>query len=227
MKNLLIEELHADSLWVAALPFRFKGIDMGARMTIVRLSDNALFIVSPLDLSPQMRTEIESLGAVRVILAPNRFHYLCLHEYSNAFPDAKIFVAPGVKAGSLQVSGTLGDQADSLWSDVLDQTLFQGNKLEEETVFFHRVSRTLIVTDLCFNLRRARTPLQRISTNLLDINGKFGSSRLSRILTRDRKAARASLERVLHWDFDRVIMAHGDVLQSGGKTAMQKAFRWL
>jgi hypothetical protein len=46
-------------------------------------------------------------------------------------------------------------------------------------------------------------------------------------LTRDRKAARASLERVLQWDFDRIIMAHGEVLQSGGKTAMQKAFRWL
>jgi hypothetical protein len=121
----------------------------------------------------------------------------------------------------------LGDQADALWSDVLDQTLFQGNKIEEEVVFFHRSSRTLIVTDLCFNLPRVRSPLQRIAPNLLDINGRFGPSRLSRVLTCDRKAARASLERVLQWDFDHIIMAHGDVLQSGGKAALQKAFRWL
>lgn len=227
MTSTLVESLHPDSLWVAALPFRFKGIDMGARMTIVRLSDGSLLVISPLDLSPQMRAEIEALGEVRVILAPNRFHYLCLHEYSEAFPDAQVFVAPGVKADDVRVSGTLGDQADLLWSDVLDQMIFRGNNLEQEVVFFHCDSRTLIMTDLCFNLQRERRPWQRFAKNLLDINGRFGPSRLSRVLTRDRKAARASLERVLQWDFDRIIMAHGEVLPGGGKAAMQKAFRWL
>ncbi len=200
---------------------------MGARMTIVRLRDGSLLLISPLDLSPQLRVEIEALGAVRVLLAPNRFHYLCLDEYSKAFPDAQIFVERSVKADGLRVNGTLGDQADELWSDVLDQVIFQGNNLEQEVVFFHRDSRTLIVTDLCFNLRHDHNPLQRIAKSLLDIHNRFGPSRLSRVLTRDRKAARVSLERVLQWDFDRIIMAHGEVLQSGGKTAMQKAFRWL
>jgi hypothetical protein len=169
MTSTSIEALHADSLWVIRRPFRFKGIEMGARMTIVRLRDGSLLLISPLDLSPQLRVEIEALGTVRVLLAPNRFHYLCLDEYSKAFSDAQIFVERSVKADGLRVNGTLGDQADELWSDVLDQAIFQGNNLEQEVVFFHRDSRTLIVTDLCFNLRHDHNPLQRIAKSLLDI----------------------------------------------------------
>jgi hypothetical protein len=202
-------------------------MEIGARMTVVRLSNGSLLVISPLDLSPSLRTELDELGPVCCIIAPNRFHYLSLGEYSKAFPDAALFIAPGVKAGHVPVSGTLTDQAEPLWSDVLDQMIFYGNKLEQEAIFFHRDSRTLVLTDLCFNLRRAKTPLQRIVARLLDVNGKFGQSRLSRITTRDRRTARASRERLLRWDFDRVIVAHGDVLESGGKAALQKALHWL
>ena len=38
---------------------------------------------------------------------------------------------------------------------------------------------------------------------------------------------RAPVDRVLTWDFDRVIMAHGEVLESGGREAMRTAFAWL
>jgi hypothetical protein len=123
------------------------------------------------------------LGEVRCIVAPNRFHYLSVGEYSRAFPDAEVFVAPGVKVDDVPIRGILTGQAESLWSDVLDQAIFYGNKMEQEVVFFHRDSRTLIVTDLCFNLRRAKAPLQRLVARLLDIDGKFGQSRLSRVTT--------------------------------------------
>jgi hypothetical protein len=138
-----------------------------------------------------------------------------------------LYIAPGLKLDGVPVSGTLSGQAEPLWSDVLDQAIFYGNKMEQEVVFFHKASRTLILTDLCFNVRRATAPLQRIVARLLDINGKFAPSRLFRVTTRNKRTARASRDRILRWDFDRVIVAHGDIVESGGKAALQKAFRWL
>jgi hypothetical protein len=223
----LLRELHPDSLWVAEMPFRLLALEVGARMTVVRLSDASLLAISPIDLTPQLRTALEALGPVCCIIAPNRFHFLSVREYSKAFPDAARYIAPGVKIADVSVSGTLNAQVEPLWSDVLDQAIFYGNKMEQEIVFFHKESRTLILTDLCFNVPRAASPLQRVVARLLDIDGKFGPSRLFRVTTRDKRTARASRERILRWDFERVIVAHGEVLESGGKAALQKALRWL
>jgi hypothetical protein len=57
--------------------------------------------------------------------------------------------------------------------------------------------------------------------------GRFGPSKLDPLLIRDRRAARQSLEHVLGWDFDRVVVAHGDVLESGGHEALRQGYSWL
>ena len=44
---------------------------------------------------------------------------------------------------------------------------------------------------------------------------------------RDRAAARQSLEQILAWDFDRVVVAHGDILDSGGHQALSAGYIWL
>ena len=48
-----------------------------------------------------------------------------------------------------------------------------------------------------------------------------------RLLIRDRGAARRSLDEILRWDFDRVIVTHGIVLQQSGKRVVRAAFDWL
>jgi hypothetical protein len=62
---------------------------------------------------------------------------------------------------------------------------------------------------------------------LLRSYGRFGPSKLDPLLIRDRRAARESLERILGWDFDRVVVAHGDVLASGGREALRQGYSWL
>jgi hypothetical protein len=57
--------------------------------------------------------------------------------------------------------------------------------------------------------------------------GRFGPSKLDPLLIRDREAARDSLERILAWDFDRVVVAHGDVLENGGHAALREGYAWL
>ena len=51
--------------------------------------------------------------------------------------------------------------------------------------------------------------------------------KLDPLLIRDRAAARASLQAILAWDIDRVVVAHGDVLETGGCAALARGYAWL
>jgi hypothetical protein len=54
--------------------------------------------------------------------------------------------------------------------------------------------------------------------------GHFGPHCIIRSVIRDRAAAGQSLERILAWDFERVIVTHGEVLETGGHACMSEAF---
>ncbi len=52
----------AEDLWVAEQPLRFGLLQLGTRMTVVRLSDSSLLLHSPIALTESLRVEIEELG---------------------------------------------------------------------------------------------------------------------------------------------------------------------
>ena len=202
-------ELHPD-LWCADEDFNLKGLQLGARMTVVRLQNDELILISPLHFSQSARQKLSELGEVKFLIAPNKFHHLDLPTYAHEYPQAQIYDAPYLRAAS-----------KTPWRVELDQTIFRGNALEEEIVFFHRASRTLILTDLCFNVRR-----HDWLSRLFGL-GDFGPSRLFRLMTRKKNVAHASVRRILEWDFNRVIVAHGDVVESEGKARFRESFAWL
>jgi hypothetical protein len=57
--------------------------------------------------------------------------------------------------------------------------------------------------------------------------GRFGPHRPVRSMIRERAAARGSLSKILDWDFDRVIVTHGEVLERGGREALRAGFAYL
>jgi hypothetical protein len=109
----------------------------------------------------------------------------------------------------------------------VDQVFFRGRPYENEVAFFHRASRTLLLCDLAFNFGPRSAAPVRLIMRLLRSYGRFGPSTLDPLLIRDRRAARQSLERILAWDFDRVVVAHGDVLERGGREAIRRGYSWL
>jgi len=219
----------ATDLWIAERPQSFYGLEVGTRMSVIRLADRSLLLHSPVALDPELRRELDSIGHVRFAVAPNRFHHLYAGEVAVTYPESRLWVAPGLerKRPDLEFAGVLGDEAPAEWKDEVDQVFFRGRPFENEVVFLHRASRTLIMCDLAFNFGpRSATPV-RLLMKLLRSYGRFGPSRLDPLLIRDRRAARESLERILTWDFDRVVVAHGDVLESGGREALRQGYTWL
>jgi hypothetical protein len=121
----------------------------------------------------------------------------------------------------------LADEAEPGWSGVLDQQLLRGFPFANEVVFFHRSSATLIATDLVFNVGSSSPPLTRLAFRLGGSYGRLSPTPLERLLVRDRSAFRDSLERVLDWPFDRVVVAHGEVSEKGGREELIRGYSWV
>ena len=86
-----------DDIWAADHPLKMPGgLIIGTRMTTIRLSDGGLFLHSPVPLDDELRRELGELGPVRCIVAPNKLHYLYVTEHAEAFPEARVYAAPGL-----------------------------------------------------------------------------------------------------------------------------------
>jgi len=228
MPTFQLEPL-AENLWVVERPQTFYGLPVGTRMTVIRISGGRLLLHSPVTLDAALRADLDAIGRVLYAVAPNRVHHLHAGEVAQAYPDARLWVGPGLerKRPDLRFVALLGDEPPEEWRDEVGQVFFRGRPYENEVVFFHRASRTLILCDLAFNFGpRTATPT-RLLMKLFRSYGRFGPSKLDPLLIRDREAARDSLERILDWDFDRVVVAHGEVLESGGHEALREGYAWL
>lgn len=223
----LLESI-APELWVAARPLRFLGVETGTRMTVVRLADGGLFVHSPISLAGGVADAIAELGPVRAVVAPSLFHHLSIGDWMRAHPDAAYYACPGLekKRGDLAWRGVLGDAPEAEWSGEIDQVFFGARSLENEVLFFHRASRTLICADAIFNLARHPSRYTRFVAFALGNRGP-GATWLERLIIRDRKSAREQIDRVLAWRPERIVLSHGDLVSSDGTEVVRRAYAWL
>ena len=223
-----MKELVADRLWTREMPLTVKGLKVSTRMSVVRLSGEGggLWLHSPVALDRRLRETLDELGRVRFVVCPNRGHHMFAGEYFAAYPDAGVYAVPGLlgKRPDLPFHGVLGDEPEPGWGQDLEQAIFRGERLLREVVFYHRESRTLIVTDLVQSAAPGSPLLTRLVMRLVGIHEGPGLPRHIRLVFRDKAAARASLERVLSWDFDRIVLAHGPLVETGGKAVLREAY---
>ena len=225
----VLREIDTD-IWTVEAPQRWLGVEVGTRMTVIRLADGSLFVHSPVHLDDEIRAMLDRIGPVRHVVAPNRFHHLYAAEYPRTYPEAKLYAAPGLetKRRDLHFDAMLSDEAPAAWRGQIDQLVFRGFSPLNEIVFFHRPSRTVLFTDLLFNVTHTDSTLTRVA---LTLDGGFGGpavARTFRLMMRMRaQTVRDSVARILKWDFDRIILAHGDIVESGAKTVLQDAYSFL
>lgn len=219
----------SEGLWVAEHPLKAMGMELGRRMTVVRLVDGGLWLHSVGRLTPDVRGWLDRLGRVAFIVSPTRLHHRWMEAYAEAYPEAVLVASPGLpsKRPDLAFDRVLDDVPDPGWAPDIDQAVFPVRGDYREVVFLLRSSRTLILADLCFHIPADRGPVTTTLARALGYYERFATSRLLRLSLADRPAAREALTRILAWDFDRVIIGHGEILDSGGKPALERAFAWL
>ena len=77
-----------------------------------------------------------------------------------------------------------------------------------------------------FNLGTHPSRLTRIVAFLMGGSAP-GATWLEHVMIRDRAAAREQVGRMLAWTAERIVLAHGEIIQSGGTEVIRKAYAWL
>lgn len=223
----------AHDIWVFnGESVQFLGLPFSTRMTIIRLSNEYLWVHSPIRLSESVVKQVESLGCVKYLIAPNHLHHLFLSEWMETYPDAEVYGTREVirKRNDLSFTGSLNSPGIWAWESDIEQELFSGSPLMEECIFYHKSSRTLIVTDLVENFSgKSFNPLQRLvarGVGILAPNGKTPVDwRLSFMF--GKSDARRHLDRILAWDPEILIMSHGEIVKENTRDFLIRSFKWL
>ena len=225
-------EAFGTDIWIGEGPVvSFYGFPYPTRMVIARLGNGALFVWSPIALSPELKAKVDALGEVRFLIAPNLIHHLFLGEWKEAYPEARMYGAPGLleKRRDLNFDGELGDAPERGWASELDQVEVRGSVAITEIVFFHRASGSAIFTDLIENFPPDWFEGWRNVVAKLDgiVQPHAGTPRDFRATFFNRKPAKAAFARIADWPIERVIMAHGELITQDGAAFVRRALHWL
>ena len=219
-------------IWIAdGTQIVIVGFHYPTRMAVIKLSDGQLFIWSPIQLTETLRAEVDALGQVRHIIAPNSLHHLFLPEWKSAYPGARVYAPPGLrkKREDIVFDDDLGDAPGADWAGEIDQVLVHGNRITTEVVFFHVRSGTVLFTDLIQQFPANSFSGWRAVVAKLDlmVGPEPSVPRKFRIAFTNRRAARHSLERIFAWPAEKVLMAHGMPVEQDGRGFLRRAFGWL
>ena len=224
----MLHSLH-DGLWERDEALTVLGMAIGHRMTVARLPDKSLWVHSPVAYTADLAAELDALGPVAHIVAPNYMHDTYLEGWLPRYPGVR-FHAPRAfhkVFPHFRLTDVLGAMPAPEWAAVIDQHVMQGLPRLHEVVFLHRPARTLIVADLAFNLGADMPWLSRQLCRLNGCYDHFGPSRMVRGVIRDRAALRQSLDHILAWDFDRIVPGHGAIVEREAKDRLREAFAFL
>jgi hypothetical protein len=229
--SAMLEEF-GHEIWTADGPnVAVAGFHYPTRMAVVRLQDGGLFVWSPIRLTDSLRAEVDAVGQVRHIVPPNSLHHLFLPEWKHAYPEAQVYAPPGLrrKRKDIAFDGDLGPMPSPGWANEIDQVLMHGNLITTEVVFFHRKSGTVLFTDLIQQLPDKLITGWRLIVAKLDlmVGPEPSVPRKFRIAFTDRRAARVSLESILQWPAEKVLMAHGTPVVRNAQAFLHRAFGWL
>jgi hypothetical protein len=227
----------ADGVWIVdSGPLRIMGMPLPVRMTVVRLANGDLWLHSPTRYDARLRGELERHGRIRHLVAANQAHWMFVQEWQQHCPDVVTWAAPGlrdraqVKKSGVRLDHDLEETPPPDWAGEMDQVVVPGGAGFREIDFFHKPTRTLVLTDLVVNVEAEKMPLpMRLFARLTGVlapNGKAPAYLRLIIRTKRREAAEAA-SRMLAWGPERVVFSHGRWFDRDGTAALRRSLAWL
>ncbi len=216
-------------LWVDEAPQRYRGVEIGTRMTVIRLANDELILHNPVPLSASTRDSISALGSVRAVISASLMHHMYVGPALNAYPEANFHFAPGLseKRPDLPQGSALTDSPPDGWRGVLEQKVITGFSAANEVAFLHTPTRTLVLTDLAFHIGPGFPWFTRMVFRLLRLTARVGVAPDIRRDLQRHPQSKQEIAQVLSWEFDRVVLAHGAIVEAEAREALVQAFSFL
>lgn len=240
MSDLVIREIVAGTILTFSKPFkRFGLVPIGGRSTAIKLSNGSVWLLASTPLTDETRQKLDQWGPVKYIAVADLEHTAFTRQYSQAYPDAKVYGPEGTaqKLGLNVHEWTTDKKSDPMEyddpaiKDEIKAEYFDGF-VNKDIAFLHVPTKTLIEADLLFNLP-ANEQYSKSNESPINLTNKFMSLKPDTLLHRRfvynvaaiNKASMArSVHKVDQWDFDRIVPCHGDTIETGGKAAWRSAF---
>ncbi len=193
-------------------------MELPVRSILVPLGEEGV-LISPGSQLTESQYNID--WKVTDIVAPNDFHTAGIKKAKQHYPAALAWGSEGSasKMPDLAWNRVLGKDPWP-YEEVLALIPLGGMPRVNECVFVHRASKSLIVTDLCFNQTNVEGLGAKLILSLMGTYNKLGISRFFASFIKDKVAFSASIAKLMTHDFDNIIVSHGDNVYGKGKTRL-------
>ncbi|MEM1348338.1 MAG: DUF4336 domain-containing protein [Myxococcota bacterium] len=219
-----------DGVWQVCGDLRLSpGFVLPLRMTIARLDDGGLWMHSPIPISGALATQLDALGDVRHIVAPNMLHHLFFAAAAERYPEATTYAAPGLpeKRPDLSFDHVLGALAPKAWANQVEQVVLDGAPKLNEVCFVLREAGCVVFTDMLFNVRTPKGLLTPVILSMAGTKRRLAQSRLLQSMVEDREAAGRSMQSLVALPFAHATMCHGDPVLDDAHAAVTSALSWM
>ncbi len=213
----------AENLWLLTYPLKMLGADMRRNVTIIRLHSGKLVIHSTAPFTAEDVSAIRALGEPGWLLDGVLRHDTFAKEGCAAFPGIP-YLAPEGFSKTVGFPTTPINPTPTEWGDELLALEIQGAPDARDTALLHVPSRTLILTELLFNFGTDEPLWTELLLRVAVGSAHHpGLSRPYKAGVKDEAAFRLSITHILSWDFERVIVGHGEVIEFDGKAKLRAA----
>lgn len=191
--------------------------------TAVIKTSKGVVLISPIDFDATQVRQINELGAVVAIVLPSLIHYLHVKSASVHFPTATIWAPEGAREAlpDLRIDKILG--RDSWPYEEIEFITLEGAPKIAETVFLSKTDKTIFVADLVTNVMEPKGWAAPVMLRLTGGFKKLATNSRFKIVMKDKDAFKRSCAQVLKWNFDKILVAHGEFIESNGKERLRTA----
>jgi len=219
----MMEKLGED-IWVHEDKMNLMCTELQLRMTIVKLAEGGLWIHSPTALSAELKSQLEQLGPIEFIVSASNGHNLWLKEWQTAFPEAQLYVSAGIpKKLNLSDYHLLDETIENHWQQDLSHEYMAGVPLFNESVFLHKKTKALIVTDFIQHYP-AELPigfagfLAKYIFRPIGFKDKCVAPPLKmNMIIKEKQHFSSAIKSIKTWDFDKIIVTHGEIIDVNAK----------
>lgn len=204
------------------------GVDLHRNVTVIRLNSGKLIIHSTAPFSPADVAAIRALGEPGWIVDTLLRHDTFARQGRAAFPNIP-YLAPEGFSEALDFSTSSLIPEPEEWRGEVSLLAIDGAPEFGEVVMLHRPSRTLVVADLIFHFSHPEGFWQKALLSLATVGGEYdpGVTKPFKQAIKNHEAFEHSVQMLLQWDFERVVVGHGDPILSGGKEKLREALKVL
>lgn len=227
MSSDLLSEIVPGYVWAIERSVWFGGVRLRARTTVVRLEGGRLLVHSPAPPSAELREQLHALGDVSWLVVPNCFHHLGTPAAAAAFGSARVVGPRSAAARNRQLRIDVDIAGPELAAAAPELLLLPlaGVPFLDETLLYHRPTETLLGADVVLWADECDHWTWRTAARLTGCFKRVSVPPDVKKSALDRPAVHASLQALRDLPIQRLVVAHGAVIDHEPLDRLLEAWR--